>query len=137
MVWCLSCNAEVTAEVDDTRGFTCCTQCGVVLDETAFSTDPTFSKTPGGAATVDGNFVPDGGGAPGLGRVRGARIFGYQVRQAALRGQTKSEGGLNNSWICVSAVQGEKHGLRRATGALLPQEQQHAEHEPPPPSLGA
>ena len=94
MVWCLSCNAEVTAEVDDTRGFTCCTQCGVVLDETAFSTDPTFSKTPGGAATVDGNFVPDGGGAPGLGRVRGARIFGYQVRQAALRGQTKSEGGL-------------------------------------------
>ena len=36
MVWCLSCNAEVTAEVDDTRGFTCCTQCGVVLDETAF-----------------------------------------------------------------------------------------------------
>eukprot|EP00793_Prasinoderma_coloniale_P000138 PRCOL_00005646-RA len=79
MVWCTTCNADMAAEVDDTRGFTCCTGCGRVLDETAFSTDPTFSKAANGASTVDGNFVPDGGGGGGMGKMRGARIFGYQV----------------------------------------------------------
>ena len=58
----------------------CCTQCGKILDDNVFSTDPTFSKTAGGASQVDGNFVPESGVSASVGRgTRGGRIFGLQV----------------------------------------------------------
>ena len=58
----------------------CCTQCGKILDDNVFSTDPTFSKTAGGATQVDGNFVPESGVTANVGRgTRGGRIFGLQV----------------------------------------------------------
>ena len=63
-----------------TRDNRCCTQCGKILDDNVFSTDPTFSKTAGGASQVDGNFVPESGVSASVGRgTRGGRIFGLQV----------------------------------------------------------
>jgi len=50
--WCETCKEEVEAETNDSNGFTCCTQCGKILDDNVFSTDPTFSKTAGGASQV-------------------------------------------------------------------------------------
>jgi hypothetical protein len=50
-----------------------------VLDDSIFSTDPTFSKTAGGASQVDGNFVSENGMPRGGGAPRGTRVFGYQV----------------------------------------------------------
>mmetsp|Transcript_6518 Transcript_6518/g.24221 ORF Transcript_6518/g.24221 Transcript_6518/m.24221 type:complete len:110 (+) Transcript_6518:165-494(+) len=79
MSYCSFCKTYVSAEVDDANGFTCCTACGRVLEDNVFSTDPTFSKTPGGTSTVDGNFVPESGVAAGVGRSSRGRIFGYQV----------------------------------------------------------
>ena len=66
-------------------GFTVCTKCGNVLEGAHFSSDPTFSKTAGGATQVDGSFVPESGpGAGGLGfaggrGARGSRLFGYHA----------------------------------------------------------
>ena len=50
--WCETCKEEVDAETNESNGFTCCTQCGKILDDNVFSTDPTFSKTAGGASQV-------------------------------------------------------------------------------------
>lgn len=70
------------------RGFTsqcrCCTQCGNVLDEAAFSSDVTFTKGPGGESAVDGQRVSEGGVARGMGRIAGGRVYGHQVRRALL-----------------------------------------------------
>lgn len=48
MVWCNYCSQDQVADVDETNGFTCCTGCGQVLEDTAYSTDPTFTKGAGG-----------------------------------------------------------------------------------------
>jgi len=83
MVYCGFCRADVEADVDEANGFTCCTGCGRVLDEHVFSTDPTFTKTAGGASQVEGNFVPDSGVTTALARgPRGARILGYQSQDS-------------------------------------------------------
>jgi transcription initiation factor TFIIIB Brf1 subunit/transcription initiation factor TFIIB len=69
--------SSVYSSTNDNR---CCTQCGKILDDNVFSTDPTFSKTAGGASQVDGNFVPESGVSASVGRgTRGGRIFGLQV----------------------------------------------------------
>eukprot|EP00897_Mesotaenium_endlicherianum_P003478 jgi/Mesen1/3158/ME000184S02223 len=81
MVWCGYCGRDQPAEVDETNGFTCCTGCGRVLDDTVYSTDVTFSKGAGGVSQADGNFVSDGGGGSSFGRLgnsSGGRVFGYQ-----------------------------------------------------------
>jgi len=78
--YCSACKQDVVAEVNDANGFTCCTVCGKILDDSVFSTDPTFSKTSGGAIQVDGNFVPESGIAHSVGRpTRGGRVFGLQI----------------------------------------------------------
>ena len=78
--YCSQCKTDVFAEVNDANGFTCCTVCGKILDDSVFSTDPTFSKTSGGAIQVDGNFVPESGIAHSVGRpTRGGRVFGLQI----------------------------------------------------------
>ena len=78
--YCSQCKSDVVAEVNDANGFTCCTVCGKILDDSVFSTDPTFSKTSGGAIQVDGNFVPESGIAHSVGRpTRGGRVFGLQI----------------------------------------------------------
>ena len=78
--YCSQCKTDVVAEVNDANGFTCCTVCGKILDDSVFSTDPTFSKTSGGAIQVDGNFVPESGIAHSVGRpTRGGRVFGLQI----------------------------------------------------------
>ncbi|KAK9817299.1 hypothetical protein WJX72_012355 [[Myrmecia] bisecta] len=79
MVRCNFCKAEVEVEVDDANGFSCCTSCGRVLEDVAFSSDITFSKGAGGESTVDGHFVSDAGAARGIGRISGGRIYGYQL----------------------------------------------------------
>ena len=78
--YCSQCKTDVFAEVNDANGFTCCTVCGKILDDSVFSTDPTFSKTSGGAIQVDGNFVPESGIAHSIGRpTRGGRVFNVQI----------------------------------------------------------
>ena len=80
-LFCVTCESVVPTELDEANGFECCTQCGRVFHEHVFSTDPTFSKTPGGQSTVDGNFVPESGvvGSALTRGPRGSRVFGYQV----------------------------------------------------------
>ncbi|KAK9835222.1 hypothetical protein WJX81_006819 [Elliptochloris bilobata] len=79
MVYCTQCKDEVETETDDTNGYTCCTRCGRVLDEVAFSTEVTFTKGAGGESTVNGHFVSDAAASRGLGRISGGRLFGYQL----------------------------------------------------------
>jgi len=62
------------------RARSCCTRCGRVLDEAAFSSEVTFSKGAGGESTVNGHFVSEAAASRGLGRVSGGRLFGYQAR---------------------------------------------------------
>ena len=57
----------------------CCTSCGRVLDEVAFSNEVTFTKGAGGVSTADGQFVSDVAASRGLGRISGGRLYGYQV----------------------------------------------------------
>ncbi len=64
------------------RARSCCTRCGRVLDEAAFSSEVTFSKGAGGESTVNGHFVSEAAASRGLGRVSGGRLFGYQARPA-------------------------------------------------------
>lgn len=47
MVWCHGCCSDVDTEANEADGFTCCTQCGAVLDDVVFSRDPTFIKVGG------------------------------------------------------------------------------------------
>ena len=79
--WCSTCSSDVLAETNESNGFTCCTTCGKILDEHAFSTDPTFSKNAQTGGNVpDGVFVLESGIAPGLIRAsRGGRLYGVQL----------------------------------------------------------
>ncbi|KAL4858728.1 Transcription factor IIIB subunit [Chlorella vulgaris] len=79
MVYCTACACEVDAEVDDANGFSCCVQCGRVLEDTAFSADITFAKDAGGESTVMGQFVNEAGVARGIGRIHGGRVYAYQA----------------------------------------------------------
>ena len=80
-IWCPNCKENVDVEELVSEGVTCCTACGTVIDDTHFSSDPTFSKNAAGASQVDGNFVPEGGvGASGLGLSGAGGGFGYGGR---------------------------------------------------------
>ncbi|EFN55262.1 hypothetical protein CHLNCDRAFT_57908 [Chlorella variabilis] len=79
MVYCNYCACEVDVEVDDANGFSCCVQCGRVLEDTAFSADITFQKDAGGESTVVGQFVNESGVARGIGRIHGGRVYAYQA----------------------------------------------------------
>mmetsp|Transcript_2661 Transcript_2661/g.6272 ORF Transcript_2661/g.6272 Transcript_2661/m.6272 type:complete len:605 (+) Transcript_2661:254-2068(+) len=82
-MWCAFCKCQVEAEVDEANGFTCCTTCGRVLDDSVFSSDPTFLKTATGASQVEGNFVPESGVAPTLTRgPRGAVTLSFQSQDS-------------------------------------------------------
>ncbi|KAL4428055.1 hypothetical protein ABPG75_002144 [Micractinium tetrahymenae] len=79
MVYCGYCQDDVDVEVDDANGFSCCVQCGRVLEDTAFSADVTFQKDAGGESTVVGQFVSETGVARGIGRIHGGRVYAYQA----------------------------------------------------------
>ncbi|GAQ82537.1 Transcription initiation factor TFIIIB Brf1 subunit [Klebsormidium nitens] len=81
MVWCNYCAQDQVTELDETNGFTCCTGCGQVLEDTVYSTDPTFSKGAGGQSQVDGNFVASEFNTSSLNRLAGprGRVFGTQA----------------------------------------------------------
>jgi transcription factor IIIB subunit 2 len=79
MVYCNYCEVEVEVEVDDANGFSCCVQCGRVLEDTAFSADVTFQKDAGGESTVLGQFVNEAGVARGIGRIHGGRVYSYSA----------------------------------------------------------
>lgn len=44
MVYCQTCDAEVEVDADESHGFSCCVQCGRVVDDHAFASDVQFSK---------------------------------------------------------------------------------------------
>ncbi|KAL4445344.1 hypothetical protein ABPG77_011169 [Micractinium sp. CCAP 211/92] len=79
MVFCGYCQDDVDVEVDDANGFSCCVQCGRVLEDTAFSADVTFQKDAGGESMVVGQFVSETGVARGMGRIHGGRVYAYQA----------------------------------------------------------
>jgi len=43
-VHCSRCRADTEAEPDPAGGFLACTVCGFILEEQAFSSDPSFAK---------------------------------------------------------------------------------------------
>lgn len=57
----------------------CCTLCGHVLEDVAFSADVQFQKDAAGESTVVGQFVNESGVARGIGRVHGGRVYAYQA----------------------------------------------------------
>ncbi|KXZ48221.1 BFR protein [Gonium pectorale] len=75
MVWCATCAAEVEVEVDDANGFSCCVQCGRVVEDTAFSSDVMFSKGADGEGELVGKMVGASGEARGIGRFSGGRMW--------------------------------------------------------------
>lgn len=79
MVFCNYCACDVDVEQDDANGFSCCIQCGRVLEDIAFSADITFQKDAAGESTVVGQFVNESGVARGIGRIHGGRVYAYQA----------------------------------------------------------
>nr|ADI46953.1 BFR1m [Volvox carteri f. nagariensis] len=75
MVWCSQCQAEVELEADEANGFSCCVQCGRVLEDTAFSTDVMFTKGADGAGELVGQLVGANGDAHGVSRYSGGRLW--------------------------------------------------------------
>ncbi|KAG0621353.1 hypothetical protein M758_3G013100 [Ceratodon purpureus] len=78
MVWCSYCGKDQVAERDDINGFTCCTGCGRVLADDAYSTEVTFSKGADGTSQAEGNFIRNGQSSSL--RIAGAqgRMLGFQ-----------------------------------------------------------
>nr|BCL66206.1 Transcription initiation factor TFIIIB Brf1 subunit [Volvox reticuliferus]BCL66274.1 Transcription initiation factor TFIIIB Brf1 subunit [Volvox reticuliferus] len=75
MVWCSQCQAEVEVEADEAKGFSCCVQCGRVVEDTAFSSDVMFAKGSDGAGELVGQMVGANGDAHGIGRYSGGRLW--------------------------------------------------------------
>eukprot|EP00252_Welwitschia_mirabilis_P026349 TRINITY_DN8639_c0_g1_i1.p1 TRINITY_DN8639_c0_g1~~TRINITY_DN8639_c0_g1_i1.p1 ORF type:complete len:666 (+),score=178.80 TRINITY_DN8639_c0_g1_i1:307-2304(+) len=79
MVWCSHCGKDQPTERDDINGYVCCIGCGRVVDDTIFSSDPTFIKTAGGESQLAGNFVREGK-YTGYGRLSGnSDEYGYRT----------------------------------------------------------
>lgn len=77
-MWCSYCAKDQVAERDDTVGFTCCTVCGRVLADDAFSTEPTFNKTAHGSSQPEGSFIP-GNALSRIPRIsHGKQVLGFQ-----------------------------------------------------------
>ncbi|KDD72637.1 hypothetical protein H632_c3093p0, partial [Helicosporidium sp. ATCC 50920] len=92
MVYCAYCERDVDMEGDETGGYTCCVQCGRVLEEGAFSNDVTFVKDAGGESAVMGQFVGDGGVARGVGRLHMGRLYAHAAdshERAQAKGRTE------------------------------------------------
>nr|BCL66138.1 Transcription initiation factor TFIIIB Brf1 subunit [Volvox africanus] len=75
MVWCSQCQADVEVEADDAKGFSCCVQCGRVVEDTAFSSDVMFAKGSDGTGELVGQMVGANGDAHGIGRYSGGRLW--------------------------------------------------------------
>ncbi|GLI62861.1 Transcription initiation factor TFIIIB Brf1 subunit [Volvox africanus] len=75
MVWCSQCQADVEVEADDAKGFSCCMQCGRVVEDTAFSSDVMFAKGSDGTGELVGQMVGANGDAHGIGRYSGGRLW--------------------------------------------------------------
>ncbi|GLC54447.1 hypothetical protein PLESTB_000864600 [Pleodorina starrii] len=75
MVWCNQCQAEVELEADEANGFSCCVQCGRVVEDSAFSSDVMFAKGNDGGGELVGQMVGANGDAHGIGRYSGGRMW--------------------------------------------------------------
>eukprot|EP00873_Tetraselmis_striata_P036499 jgi/Tetstr1/456763/TSEL_043460.t1 len=80
MVYCKYCQDEVQVETDETNAISCCTSCGAVLEDVAFSSDVTFFKGADGGSEAVGTFVSNTGSVRGLsmGAGRGSGMYGAQ-----------------------------------------------------------
>jgi transcription initiation factor TFIIIB Brf1 subunit/transcription initiation factor TFIIB len=79
MVWCPSCEDEVEADYNDSAAMTCCSLCGRVLEDTAFSSDVTFMKGADGEGELVGQFVGERGEVRGLQRMAGGKVWSMRV----------------------------------------------------------
>eukprot|EP00884_Botryococcus_braunii_P010429 jgi/Botrbrau1/19388/Bobra.0338s0018.1 len=59
-VFCNQCKKLVDIEDDDAGGFSCCSECGTVVSDLAFSSDVQFTKDASGAAAPSAKFIKDG-----------------------------------------------------------------------------
>ncbi|KAK9825942.1 hypothetical protein WJX74_000470 [Apatococcus lobatus] len=75
MVYCKNCDKDVQPYVESAGGFSCCEECGAVVEETAYSSDVAFTKDAGGDSAVVGHFVSDTGQPRGLGRISGGKVY--------------------------------------------------------------
>ncbi|KIY92524.1 hypothetical protein MNEG_15439 [Monoraphidium neglectum] len=76
MVFCRQCQDEVEAENDAAGGFAACPQCGLILEDIAFSSDVQFAKGADGEGELVGQFVSETGQVRGIGRMAGGRLWG-------------------------------------------------------------
>ncbi|GFR43136.1 hypothetical protein Agub_g4153 [Astrephomene gubernaculifera] len=74
-MWCATCAMEVEVEADDANGFSCCMQCGRVVEDMAFSSDVIFTKGGDGEGEMVGQIVGAGGEVRGLSRYSGGRLW--------------------------------------------------------------
>jgi transcription factor IIIB subunit 2 len=76
---------------DESAGFSCCPNCGRVLEDIAFASDVQFAKGADGEGELVGQFVGEGGEARGMGRFSGGRLWGGAVRVAWGINKTKAD----------------------------------------------
>uniref|UniRef100_A0A7S3QLZ1 Cyclin-like domain-containing protein n=2 Tax=Dunaliella tertiolecta TaxID=3047 RepID=A0A7S3QLZ1_DUNTE len=74
-MWCGTCAAEVEVDVDESHGFSCCLQCGRVVEDIAFASDVQFQRGPDGEGGMVGQMVGEGGQARGQARFSGGRFW--------------------------------------------------------------
>ncbi|KAG1655086.1 hypothetical protein FOA52_004226 [Chlamydomonas sp. UWO 241] len=81
MTFCARCNAEVELMMDDSSGFSCCGQCGCVLEEHNFSSDLTFATGADGTGGMVGTIVGQTSGGR-RGAYGGADMEGHESSAA-------------------------------------------------------
>jgi transcription factor IIIB subunit 2 len=75
-MWCATCAAEVEVDTDESHGFSCCLQCGRVVEDIAFASDVQFQRGADGEGGMVGQMVGESGQA----RFSGGRFWPGQVR---------------------------------------------------------
>ncbi|KAK9838597.1 hypothetical protein WJX84_010152 [Apatococcus fuscideae] len=91
MVFCKECKRDVEIWDDGSGGFSCCPNCGTVLDEDAFSSEVGFTKDAGGDSAVVGSFVSDTGVARGVSRISGGKVYSSEPGDSRERALAKGK----------------------------------------------
>jgi transcription factor IIIB subunit 2 len=102
MVWCPSCEEEVEVDYNESAAMTCCFNCGRVLEDTAFSSDVTFTKGADGEGELVGQFVGERGEVRGLQRMAGGKVWSMRVSSSgcgSTRGRLRHATAELQAWV--------------------------------------
>jgi len=91
--------------VDESHGFSCCLQCGRVVEDIAFASDVQFQRGADGEGGMVGQLVGEGGQARGQARFSGGRFWPGQVRFQFLQccSLLLAAAGVECHWYAISS----------------------------------